>query len=116
MTQALQPILNRRLVLEARERVPDGAGGYGETWVPLGVHWAEIEHRRGRAAEREALPSATVPVRIVVRSMADGRPGRPAPDQRFREGGTVYRIEAVSSADPGRRFLVCDALVEEVSP
>jgi head-tail adaptor len=112
----LQPMLNRRLVLEGRERVPDGLGGYSETWLALGVHWADVTPRRGRAAEQDTLPSAATPVDIVMRAMAPGRPGRPRPDQRFREGLRVYRIEAVTEADPGARFLVCHAVEEEVSP
>lgn len=112
---ALQPVLNRRLVLEARERVADGAGGYVEQWVALGLHWAEVTPLRGRADEHETLPTAAVPVRIVLRARAPGRPGRPQPGQRFREGGQAYRIEAVAAADPGQRFLVCHALQEEVS-
>ena len=40
--------LNRHLVLEAPERAPDGAGGYGETWQPIGALWAEIVARTGR--------------------------------------------------------------------
>jgi head-tail adaptor len=113
---ALQPVLNRPLVLEARERLPDGAGGYAETWRALGTHWAEVRPRRGRAAERDALPAARVPVEIVVRAMPPGRPGRPQPEQRFREGPRAYRIEAVTEADPGARFLVCHAVEEEISP
>jgi head-tail adaptor len=35
-------VLNRRLVLEAASRLPDGAGGYAETWVVLGELWADI--------------------------------------------------------------------------
>jgi len=113
---ARQPVLNRRLVLERRERLPDGAGGFVETWVALGALWAEVTARRGRAAEQDTLPVARVPVDIVVRAVAPGRPGRPLPDQRFREGARCWRIDAVSEADSGRRFLVCHATEEEVSP
>jgi head-tail adaptor len=113
---AQQPVLNRRLVLEARRRDPDGAGGFVETWEALGVHWAEVSPRRGRAQASDALPEAVVPVDIVVRAMAPDRPGRPRPDHRFREGARVWRIDAVTEADPAARFLVCHARQEEVSP
>ncbi len=114
--RASQPVLTRRLVLEARRREPDGAGGYVETWEALGVHWAEVKPRRGRALASDALPKAVIPVDIVVRAMAPGRPGRPRADQRFREGTRTWRIEAVSEADRGAHFLVCEAREEEVSP
>ncbi|MFT7254059.1 MAG: head-tail adaptor, partial [Paracoccaceae bacterium] len=35
------PDLSRRLTLEAAVRLPDGAGGFSETWEPLGHIWAE---------------------------------------------------------------------------
>jgi head-tail adaptor len=112
----LQPVLNRRLVLEARTRMPDGAGGYVESWAALGTHWAEVTARRGREVDRDGLPAAAVPVRILLRAMAPGRPGRPRPDQRFREGARTYRIDAVTEADPDARFLVCEAMEEELGP
>lgn len=31
-----RPDLSRRLLLEGPVRVPDGAGGFAETWQPLG--------------------------------------------------------------------------------
>ena len=49
------PRLNRKLVLEAPERVSDGAGGFSEAWVPLGVLWAEIAARTGRAVDGVSL-------------------------------------------------------------
>ena len=41
------PRLNRILVLEAPERVADGAGGYDETWVAQGELWAVVRLRSG---------------------------------------------------------------------
>jgi head-tail adaptor len=34
--------LLRRLVLEGRESVADGSGGFAVTWVPLGTLWADV--------------------------------------------------------------------------
>jgi SPP1 family predicted phage head-tail adaptor len=113
---ALQPDLNRRLLLETRERVADGAGGFVETWVPLGDLWAEVSPRTGRRAEHETLPTALVRYRILVRAAPPGHSARPKPDQRFREGARLFRIEAVAAADPGQRFLECYAVEEEVAP
>jgi head-tail adaptor len=47
--------LSRRLVLEAPDRVPDGAGGFSETWVALGHVWAEIA-RAGRGGKSMRPP------------------------------------------------------------
>jgi SPP1 family predicted phage head-tail adaptor len=105
-----QPDLTRRLVLEERQSVPDGAGGYTETWTPLGTLWAEIDSRSGRETGR--WPAAAVSrttLRITVRGAVPGDPRRPKPDQRFREGSRIYRILAVAERDPQARFLTCYA-------
>jgi len=112
---AREPTLSRRLTLEARERVPDGAGGYVETWVPLGAHWAEVTARRGRETERDTLATSIVPYRVVLRAVPPGRPSRPRADQRFREGARAFRILSVAAADQGQRFLECEVVEEEVS-
>ena len=50
------PMLTRRLVLEAPERVADGAGGYTETWVARGTLWAEVVPRgAGREVDAAIL-------------------------------------------------------------
>ncbi|WP_197470815.1 head-tail adaptor protein, partial [Sulfitobacter sp. HI0054] len=43
-----RPQLNRPLVLEAAQRVSDGAGGHHEVWQPVGTLWAEVRARTGR--------------------------------------------------------------------
>ena len=40
------PRLNRQLVLEAPNVLGDGAGGFVQGWVPLGMVWAEVKPRR----------------------------------------------------------------------
>ncbi|MEM9250087.1 MAG: head-tail adaptor protein [Pseudomonadota bacterium] len=110
-----EPVLSRRLTLEARERVPDGAGGFVESWSALGDVWAEMTPSRGREVARDTLPAAAVPWRIIVRAVPVGRPARPTPEQRFREGGRVFRILSVAEHGRMGRFLACQALEEEVS-
>ncbi|MBC7157970.1 MAG: head-tail adaptor protein, partial [Rhodobacteraceae bacterium] len=44
------PVLSRPLVLEARARVADGAGGFVETWEARGTLWAEVAPGAGTAA------------------------------------------------------------------
>ncbi|MEM1428774.1 MAG: head-tail adaptor protein [Pseudomonadota bacterium] len=110
-----EPVLSRRLTLEARERIPDGAGGFVEAWVPLGDLWAELKPSRGREADRDLIAASTVPWAITVRAVPVGRLARPRPDQRFREGLRAFRIVAVAETDRAGRFLTCQALEEEVS-
>ena len=104
------PVLSRRLVLEAPDRVPDGAGGFSETWIALGHVWAEIVPR-GAGREVDAAASR-MQLRITVRAAPEGAPSRPTAAMRFREGARVYRIGAVSEADATGRYLVCFATEE----
>jgi len=105
-----RPVLSRRLVLEAPERVPDGAGGYTETWVARGWHWAEVVPR---GAGREVKATASrLNFRITVRAAAQDAPSRPTPAMRFRDGARLFRIEAVTETDPSGRYLLCFASEE----
>ena len=102
----MKPVhLNRRLVLEAPERVADGAGGYADGWIALGEVWAEVKARTGREKQGEAVPVSTVRYRITLRGAPIGASNRPQPDQRFREGTRVFRILAVAEHDHDGRYL-----------
>lgn len=106
------PHLNRRLMLEAQERVADGAGGYAISWVPVGEVWAQVKPRSGRIKTTRSAAVSMLALRIFVRATPVGSPSRPQPQQRFREGTRHYMIEAVSELDAGGRYLICYALEE----
>ncbi|MEL6608700.1 MAG: head-tail adaptor protein [Pseudomonadota bacterium] len=110
-----RPMLNRALTLEAKERAPDGAGGFVETWTPLGTLWCEVKAGTGREAGRDFATLSRVPYQIALRAMPYGAPSRPKPDQRFRDGARLFTILAVTDRDPEGRYLVCNAVEEEVS-
>lgn len=107
--------LGRRLVLERPERVPDGAGGFAETWVEAGTLWAEIRAGTGRERAGEGAGVSATGYRIVVRAAPPGAPSRPAAGQRLRHGARIFAITAVAEADAGGRYLTCFAQ-EEVAP
>jgi len=111
----MSPRLNRELALEARARVTDGAGGFGESWAELGRLWAEVSARTGRRREGEGLTLAQVRYRITVRAAPVGAPSRPRPGQRFREGARVWRIEAVAERGSAGRYLTCYATEETLA-
>lgn len=112
----MKPVhLNRKLMLEAPVRVADGAGGYVETWSPLGDLWANVRAGTGRERAVGSAPLSQVPYRITVRAAAYGAPSRPTADQRFREGSRVFRIVAVSDSDPEGRYLTCHSIEEIVA-
>ena len=103
------PNLSRKLLLEAPVRVADGAGGFVESWQPLGTVWAELVPRTGR----ESGDLARIGFKITCRAAPQGAPSRPTPLQRFRDGARIFRIDAVTEVDPEGRFLVCFATEEE---
>jgi head-tail adaptor len=104
--------LSRELVLESMRSEDDGAGGYRETWVPLGVHWAEVVAGSGRDVPGEEITLSSVPYRITVRAYPVGHEGRPLPGQRFREGMRLFRIVAVTERDRAAMYLLCFAREE----
>ena len=101
--------LNRKLMLEAPQRLPDEAGGFSETWVEQGMLWADIKARTGRETQGQAVSLSATGYRITVRAAPYGAPSRPAPEQRFREGGRVFNILSVAELDSDQRFLICFA-------
>jgi len=108
------PVLNRKLVLETPERVPDGSGGWVQSWSELGQLWAEVKAGTGRERAEEFLTVSSVPYRITVRAAPPGAMSRPRPEQRFREGSRIFRILAVAERGVDGRYLTCHAR-EEVS-
>ncbi|GGX47925.1 tail protein [Tateyamaria omphalii] len=103
------PRLNRRLTLESPSRLPDGAGGFTERWMPLGVLWAELTARTGRETVVTGAAASAVPYAVVVRGAPVDHPERPVPEQRFRDGNRVFHIRSVAERDPEGRYLICMA-------
>lgn len=108
------PVLNRKLVLEDAVQLPDGSGGFNETWVELGVLWGEVVAGAGSEKAGEFVTVSNVPYRITVRGAPVGAESRPKPDQRFREGTRLFRIKAVTERDPQAHYLTCFTY-EEIS-
>lgn len=109
------PKLNRKLVLEAPDRVADGAGGFVETWVPLGTHWAAIAAGSAREKAGDFVTVSTTALKITVRAAPHGAPSRPKADQRFVEGSRIYRVQAVKEAYDSGQYLICIAEEEVVA-
>lgn len=108
------PRMNRKMVLEAPVRTPDGAGGFEITWEALGTVWADVRVGAGRERAGVAVSLAQVPCKIILRSAPMGDSMRPAPDQRFRAGSQVMVIQAVTEDHPAGKYLTCYA-IEEVA-
>ncbi len=103
-----RPTLSRKLLLESPVRAADGAGGFSESWTPLGAIWAEVLPRSGR----ENGDLSRIGHKITVRAAPQGAPSRPKPTQRFRDGTRVFSIDAVTEMDADARFLICTTTEE----
>lgn len=101
--------LSRRLILEARQSLPDGLGGYLVSWKQLGTLWADVLAWTGREDFIAGQARPRVKFRILVRATPVGAPSRPRPDQRFREGDRVFNILTGAEADPQGRYLEISA-------
>ncbi|WP_299776727.1 phage head closure protein [uncultured Roseobacter sp.] len=106
------PRLNRQLVLEAPQRIEDGAGGYVETWQSLGTLWAQVTARSGRELAQSGASVSAMSYKIVIRGAPFGDAKRPRPEQRFREGERVFVIKAVAENDANGRYITCFATEE----
>lgn len=85
--------LRHRPMLQAQQRVPDGAGGYAEQWVDLRPVWAEITMPSGRVATVANQLQAVVSAEVRARPAADLVAGRRL--VHTRQGvTTTYLIEA----------------------
>lgn len=104
--------LNRSLVLEAPVRLPDGAGGFTQSWQEQGTLWAEVSARTGRETSGGDASLSRTGYRITVRAAPFGAPSRPAPEQRFRDGARIFNILSVAERDGAGRFLTCIAQEE----
>ncbi|MEO0357139.1 MAG: head-tail adaptor protein [Pseudomonadota bacterium] len=107
--------LNRALVLENLLRVPDGAGGFSESWSPLGTLWAQVRATGGSEGETDHAKLSQVSYSITVRAAPHGAPSRPKPDQRLIEGSRIFRILAVTERDPTGKYLELRTIEEVAS-
>ena len=90
------------LTLEAMTAVPDGAGGFAESWTALATLSAALEPVAAarRLGADQALPTVTHTVTLRARpDLASG--------MRFTSSGREFSIETVHDPDETGRFLVC---------
>lgn len=106
--------LNHKLVLEAPQEIPDGAGGCLRSWGALGTLWGRVEPRSARLGLGEVGAISSSGFTVWVHGAPVGQSNRPAPGQRFVMQGRVLRIEAVTEEEPRGLYLRCSCN-EEVS-
>lgn len=106
------PQLNIPLVLEEKDRQPDGMGGYRVLWRRLGIVHALMRSGGGRLRGAEAGPESVSQWKITLRAFPPGDPRRPNPGQRLRLGARLFRIDAVAETGAMGRHLIISALEE----
>lgn len=94
-----------RLALQERQRTPDGAGGFLETWVTLGTLWGEVSARSVGDGDVPGGEASRVRYRITLRAAPETSPARPRIGQRLAAGNRAFLIEAVSERDPAALWL-----------
>jgi SPP1 family predicted phage head-tail adaptor len=99
-------LLNRRVVLEAATRSPDGAGGAGQSWTAIATLFATVRALSGTESFAQDRVTGRVTHEIVIRYRTDVTPA-----MRFRLGTRLFEIIAALDPDGRRRQLRC--LVEE---
>ena len=99
----------RELVLSRLVPVPDGAGGYTESWTDEATVYASLEpvHARAVRAGEQALEHVTH--RVTMRFRAGVEAG-----MRFTSGPRTFGIVTVYDPDESGRYLV--AAVREDLP
>lgn len=98
--------LKARLVLEAPQATPDGAGGEAIVWTAVTSLWAELQPLGGGENFAFERAEATIRWRVRIRFRDDV-----APNMRFSIGPRVLEIRAAFDPDGRRTFLEC--LAEE---
>lgn len=98
--------LNTRVVLEAPQATPDGAGGEAIAWITVALLWAELTPMGGGENFVFERADPSIRWRVRIRFRDDVRP-----DMRFAIGQRVLEIRAAFDPDGRRAFLEC--LAEE---
>lgn len=100
------------LTLEAKDRQPDGMGGYRVVWRALGIVHAAMRAGSGRLRGGEVGPESVSHWQIALRAFPPGDPRRPVPGQRLRMGSRLFRVDAVTETGTAGRHLIISALEE----
>lgn len=101
----------KRLIVHAVTRVPDGQGGFTETWLPTAAVWASVEPVKGYE-KFQAMQTATPVTHKVTSRFSQAV----TTDTRLVMGDRVFRVtEALNRGEAGR-FLDARALELKAVP
>lgn len=103
--------LNKRARFEELVRVPDGGGGYDETWQPLLTVWAQFSPERARERVQAGRLESAFAGALRIRSSTAAR--QITQQHRVVLDGVTYDIKSVSN--PDQRNDMIEMSVESVS-
>jgi SPP1 family predicted phage head-tail adaptor len=94
--------LRVRLTLQAVTAVPDGLGGFAESWSDVATVFGRVEPVSADSRFGAGQTLETVTHRVTLRRRAGVEAG-----MRFAGRGRVFRIVTVHDPDEGGRYLLC---------
>ena len=94
--------LRSRLMLQVATAVPDGLGGFSESWSDVATLFARVEPVSADSRFGAGQTLETVTHRITLRHRSDVEA-----DMRFAAGSRLFRIVTVHDPDESGRYLVC---------
>lgn len=95
-------MLRHRMHVEALMEVPDGAGGFDETWQEIAECAAYIEPLSVKQNFAADQADERASHRVTIRYRQDIQSG-----QRFAFDGRFFRIVTVQDPDETKRYLIC---------
>lgn len=99
--------LRTELALEACTPIPDGLGGFDESWLEKATVFARVEPASAASRYGAGQTLETVTHHITMRYRADISSG-----MRLRKQARIFSVLTVHDPDESGRYLVCK--VEEV--
>lgn len=94
--------LRSRLVLQAVTALPDGFGGFAESWSDVATVFARLDPVAADSRFGAGQTLETVTHRVTMRPLAGVEAG-----MRFTGGGRSFEIVTVHDPDESGRYLLC---------
>lgn len=95
--------LNRKLELQAQEKIPDGSGGYIAEWKRLKYVWGSIEALSNTMNTNFDMLEIRAGYSITLRKM-----NRVDSSMRFVYGGAIYSIKYINDLDSSYVEIICE--------
>ncbi len=100
--------LDKRITLQAKTKVPDGGGGFTDTWVDMATIWAGVWPVSAREITEANATVMVISHRIRIRYRSVLKAG-----WRVKFGNRYFSIVGVTSPNEGREWI--DLLAKEAA-